>query len=199
MDHASRTEQQEYLAYIQQNIHKLDRFIHDINDYSKNSRLEVAYEPINLQAMVEEIVETLAYLPAAQAAKINIEIEKDLAWQSDKKRLRIILSNLLSNAFKYSRHSIGVAPIVRINAYQAKQEVIITVEDNGMGIAQEYLPKVFDMFYQANKEAKGTGLGLYIVQQTVQKLNGDIQIRSTLDVGTTFTIILPSNTTGKNA
>ena len=67
----------------------------------------------------------------------------------------------------------------------------IQVEDNGQGIATEYHNKIFDMFFRANEQSKGSGLGLYIVKEALMKLSGSIKLESTLGVGTTFTIVLP--------
>ena len=71
----------------------------------------------------------------------------------------------------------------------------IKVEDNGQGIASEYHSKIFDMFFRANEQSKGTGLGLYIVKEALMKLSGSIHLESKPGVGSTFTIMLPTRLT----
>jgi signal transduction histidine kinase len=70
-------------------------------------------------------------------------------------------------------------------------KIAVAIEDNGMGIREEELPRVFDMFYRANRSVPGTGLGLFIVQETLQKLKGKIEVQSKFGQGTTFTVTLP--------
>jgi signal transduction histidine kinase len=70
--------------------------------------------------------------------------------------------------------------------------VLFKVEDNGIGIRQQYLANIFDIFYRADENAKGSGLGLYIVKETVDKLGGQIQMQSEYGKGTTFTITVPN-------
>jgi len=104
----------------------------------------------------------------------------------------MIFNNLISNAFKFS------APykenqFIDISAEIMSETVILKVSDNGIGIKQEYLNNVFDMFYRATDSNYGSGLGLYIAQEAVQKMGGKITIESKYEEGTSFTIILPNS------
>jgi len=72
------------------------------------------------------------------------------------------------------------------------EKVIITLEDNGIGIADEKQQKIFEMFYRTTSHSKGSGLGMYIAEETLNKLNGTITLKSKLNVGTTFTVTIPN-------
>ncbi|HEX8545812.1 MAG TPA: HAMP domain-containing sensor histidine kinase, partial [Cytophagaceae bacterium] len=110
---------------------------------------------------------------------------------SDAVRLRIILNNIISNAIKYHRVD-QPTPTITIDINIESELSYIIVQDNGMGIGEKDLAKVFDMFYRASNESEGSGLGLYLVKSTVEKLNGSINVESTIGKGTTFKIVLPN-------
>ncbi|MDN4164027.1 tetratricopeptide repeat-containing sensor histidine kinase [Cytophagales bacterium LB-30] len=108
--------------------------------------------------------------------------------------LRIALSMILENVADYS-HSTN--PMCSISVDYTPQEFIITIKDNGQGIPEEYHKEVFDMYVRANESSKGNGLGLYIVKRAIMRLQGRIQLESTLGQGTTITLSFPDLSTKK--
>ena len=106
--------------------------------------------------------------------------------------MRIILSNLVANAIKHHFPAQRSNPFVSIEVVDDKDGIIVTVSDNGPGIEQQYLKDIFKMFFRATNRTPGSGLGLYIVEETVSKLSGTISVTSTLGEGTTFTLKLPN-------
>jgi signal transduction histidine kinase len=98
--------------------------------------------------------------------------------------------NLISNALKYHNPHI-VTPFLKICIQNKTDHAVIIVEDNGIGIEDEHLIKIFGMFFRATEKSKGTGLGLYIVKSMVDKLGGQIEVKSKHEVGTTFSVELP--------
>jgi signal transduction histidine kinase len=111
---------------------------------------------------------------------------------SDPKRISIFLNNFLSNAIKYQDPGKKKKSFVNIQVTQTKSYATITIEDNGVGIKKEYQSKIFNMFFRASENSFGSGLGLYIARQAVERLGGEIKVDSKLGIGTTFTINLPS-------
>lgn len=180
-----------YLDMIEKSIKKLDKFIGDIIDYSRNTRLEIQIEKIDFQKEIQAIIEELAYIPHSSLIRKEIIVEEEVPFFSDKLRLHVILKNLLSNAFKYHRLE-PEQPFVKVHVIVKALEVYISVADNGQGIAEGFLPKIFDMFFRASEKETGSGLGLYIVREAVKKLEGSISVTSKLGVGTTFEIRLPN-------
>ena len=119
-----------------------------------------------------------------------IEIEPNINFRSDPARLKIILNNLVANAYKYHNYD-KEDPFIKIVVKKWKDGVELFVEDNGKGIDPEHIDKIFDIFFRAHHGSQGSGLGLYIVQEAIGKLGGTIDVNSTLNQGTEFKINLP--------
>jgi signal transduction histidine kinase len=118
------------------------------------------------------------------------EDEHQTRMKVDKTRLRIILSNLINNSIKYQDVRKSHRSIT-IGIRSSSNEHSICVRDNGIGIATEHLAKVFDMFYRASENSSGSGLGLFITQEAVEKIGGTITVESKIGEGTSFTVKLP--------
>lgn len=188
MDSAAKKE--EYLPKIKSRIETMDKFIGEITDYSRNTRIHITLELILLKPLIKEIISSLQYSEGANELEFRIEIEEDFVLRSDAYRLRIILNNLISNAIKYCDLSKD-KPFVLLKANKTVEVAEITVKDNGIGIAKELHDKVFNMFFRATEKSTGSGLGLYIVSESVKKLNGTIELESETGSGSTFTLKLP--------
>lgn len=180
------------LGMMKASIGKLDCFISDILEYSRNSRLEVKKERINFEEILNDISNNLKYMNRRnRMVEINVNIANEVPFVSDKYRLIIVLNNLISNAIRYQNPKAEKAFVnVRVNS-NAK-ETFIEIKDNGVGVRKEYHEKIFDMFYRISQNSEGSGLGLYIVKETIEKLKGKIEVESELEVGTIFNIHLPN-------
>ncbi|HZY81776.1 MAG TPA: HAMP domain-containing sensor histidine kinase [Cyclobacteriaceae bacterium] len=189
-----REETKKYLAMIKERVDELQRFIKEMSDYSKNGRSAVVFEEIELDKMLREVLETLRFYPDSEKLTVDIDIEDELVVYSDHMRLKAILSNIISNSFKYSDLKKN-APFVKIFAARNHSMLHLEISDNGLGINEADLPKIFDMFYRAHEHAEGSGLGLYIVKETIDKLGGTIEVDSVVGRGTKFRITLPMNLT----
>jgi signal transduction histidine kinase len=185
-------EVRQYMEMMSSRINRLDDFIHEIIDFSKNSRTDVAQERVQINRIVHDILDNLKHASAGAAIDFDIDIPDNLYLNTDTSRLTIILNNLIGNAIKYS-DATKQNPFVRIEAAKADNGLAISINDNGIGIEREHQPRIFDMFYRASERSKGSGLGLYLVKESVKKLDGSIYLRSKPGVGTTFTVMLPEN------
>ena len=180
-----------YFGMMQHSIHKLDDTLKEILDYSRNARSELNVEPIDFKKMVEESFERLKYMQASDQIQKNISVEGSSTLYSDAYRLSVIINNLVSNAIKYKDVNKD-KNTVDIRANITDTTIDITFQDNGIGISQELIGKIFDMFFRATERSEGAGLGLYIVKETVEKLMGSIEVDSVLGEGTRFRIKLPN-------
>jgi signal transduction histidine kinase len=178
-----------YLDMVEKSARQQDYFIREILDQSRNARLEVKREPVQLTGLIEETFDQLSHanLKGAQVEKI-VAIDQSEDFYCDKWRLKIILNNLISNAIRYKN---GREPVIRVTGTVQDKKVQIRIEDNGRGISKEHLPNLGKMFYRATDEGAGSGLGLYIVKETLAKLNGTMSIDSTEGEGTTITVEIP--------
>ncbi len=109
---------------------------------------------------------------------------------NDGARMRVVLSNLIANAIRYHDHR-KEKKYIKVYHQATSSSFSLHVEDNGQGIAPEIHAKIFDMFYRGNESSDGSGLGLYIVKETLAKLSGTIQLSSLPSEGSTFSILLP--------
>jgi signal transduction histidine kinase len=184
------TEVKRYVGMMRDRVHSLDKFIRDITDYSRNNRQTVTNENIRLASLAEEIWDSLKYAEEAANIGFHQEIPESVEVRGDRNRIRIILSNLMSNAIRYHDDS-KPEKYIKLKYDVNGKGYYVKVEDNGLGISREYHEKVFTMFFRANEKSKGTGLGLYIVQETLAKLSGTVQLDSQPGRGSTFTIKLP--------
>ena len=182
----------QYIQRVEQSVNKLDATIIEIINYSKNNRLEVNNEPINFSELLDEVWDKLKYLDGALEVEKEIHIDQQSPLYTDKNRLFVILNNLLSNSIKYRKNTSRYRPHIKVDASVHSDVFSMTVEDNGIGISDKYIDKIFDMFYRATESSDGSGLGLYIVKETVDRLKGKIEVHSKPDIGTKFKIEFPN-------
>jgi signal transduction histidine kinase len=182
----------DYVKIIGQKIKQLDNFISDVLSHSKNLKLDVKIEKIDLELLIENSFKDLDYLKGADTIIKHLDISSE-AFFSDKWRIGEIFRNLISNSIKYRDFEKPNAEI-RIKVQTNPDRSIITFSDNGIGISVADQNKIFDMFYRASVQSDGSGLGLYIVKNAVEKIGGLLKITSQLGKGTTFELKLPNHT-----
>lgn len=170
---------------------RLDQFIKDIVDHSRNTRLKVEPESINFRSLVNATFEQLQFMDNASRIDRTIEIDQEVPFFTAATRVEIVLKNLISNAVKYADLRKG-KPYLKVQVKCTEESAEIRIKDNGEGIPTEARPKIFDMFYRASANGTGSGLGLYIVKEAIQKIGGTIQVDSEFGYGTEFVIQIPN-------
>jgi len=180
-----------YFSLMERSILKLDDTLKEILDYSRNSRGEMHIEKINLNRLLEDSFERMKYMSGSNTIEKQINLDEAFAFYSDPLRIAIIFNNLISNSIKY-RDPSKAQSIIEIKAMTYETGITIYYSDNGIGIEQEYLVKIFDMFFRATIQSEGAGLGLYIVKETIEKIGGKINVSSKVGEGVSFIINLPS-------
>lgn len=179
-----------YLELMHKSLFKLDGFIQDIINLSRNARLEVQKDEICFKRVIESVLQEHSFLENADKIEKIIQIHQEKPFYSDEKRLTVVLNNIVANSIRYSL-PYNRTPHIEIKVNLLDTGAAIEIHDNGQGIAEEHLPNVFNMFYRANSNKTGSGLGLYIVKETVQKLNGSVRLTSRLGEGTSFFLTIP--------
>jgi len=178
-----------YLDMIHKSAMQQDHFIKEILDQSRNSRLEVKREEIQFEPLIDETFNQLKFATnAGQSVQKVIRIKQEAPFFSDRWRLKVILNNIISNAIRYRN---GKDPVIKVNVEIREHLATLAIEDNGKGIEKHHLPNVYKMFYRATDDGAGSGLGLYIVKEAVDKLNGHIDIESEVGQGTTVKLAIP--------
>ena len=178
-----------YLQMMKGRIKTMEGFIKEVTDYSRNTRLELVLERSDLETVITEVTQNLSYMTGK--VRIEIDLPEKIVLLTDPGRLNVILNNLVSNAYKYHRLD-QADPYIKFSASRNNNRVVINITDNGSGIDPDYHQKIFDMFFRASVKSEGSGLGLYIVKETLQKLGGSIWVESTLGKGSTFSFEIPA-------
>lgn len=179
-----------YLAMMKERIKTMEGFIREVTDYSRNTRLDITPSEIILKPLLREIANALAYSVENKKVRLLWHVPDDLIVTTDASRLKVVLNNLISNAYKYHDQKKSER-FIKISAGRMDGKTWIHIEDNGIGIAPEHQHRIFDMFYRASETSEGSGLGLYIVKETLQKLGGTISVSSEPEQGATFSFSVP--------
>jgi signal transduction histidine kinase len=178
-----------YLDMINKSALQQDDFIKEILDQSRNSRLEVKREEILFEPLIDETFSQLKFATSAgQSVQRIINVEQKQPFYSDRWRLKVILNNIISNAIRYRN---GKDPVIKVDVTINENLASVAIHDNGKGIDEEHLPNIYKMFYRATDDGAGSGLGLYIVKEAIDKLNGNINIESEVGKGTIVTFKIP--------
>lgn len=182
-----------YFDKMEKSIARQEDFIEQIASFSKNKILKIKPEVLDLEKIFHDTFEHHLYMTGAARIKKEVIVENPQrlsAW-SDHNRMLVLFNNLISNAIRYSDAEKPVS-FIKVHISIWRNEIVIKFSDNGIGISQQHLDKIFDMFYRAHDDSKGTGLGLFILQETVRKMDGTVVVESTAGVGTVFTLTLPN-------
>jgi PAS domain S-box-containing protein len=180
----------DYIDIIGGKVEHLDHFIGDVLSHSKNLKMEVTISRVDFQQVIERTFNDLNYLQGASEMSRNIRID-GIDFYSDPWRISEIFRNLVSNAIKY-RQMEGVRSEINIKIHVDHMRAEISFSDNGIGIDDANLNKIFEMFYRATEQSDGSGIGLYIVKNAIDKLGGQINVTSRPGHGTRFNIVLPN-------
>lgn len=181
----------ECIEMIELSMNKLDSFIADILDYSRNSRIEVQPIRIDIEELINDVLSDTHFLREERNILIEKKIHANTAFYSDKSRMVFIFNNLISNTIRFSDEDKSTSWL-NITIDISETEAKICVADNGIGIEAEHLDHIYNMFYRATETQMGSGLGLYIVKEAVEKLSGTISVTSEVNKGTTFKISIPN-------
>ncbi|QNL23054.1 PAS domain-containing sensor histidine kinase [Hyphobacterium sp. CCMP332] len=166
----------QYLEMMGSTMDKLDGFIHEIVDITKNEKLELKFEDCKLYDLFDTILEELGHKESINKIRIENRIDKKFIIKSDKNRLKTLFKNIIANSIKYRDEK--KESYIHISSSLNKHKIIVEIEDNGLGIKKKYLPKLTGMFYRAHPEKSGSGLGLYIVKEILTKLKGELELES---------------------
>lgn len=181
----------DYIEIIGEKVAHLDHFISDVLSHSKNLKMEVVISKVDLAQIIDKTFKDLDYLKGAMEMTKNVKVE-GVEFYSDPWRISEIFRNLISNAIKYRQLSERRTPEITIKVHVDNLRADISFMDNGIGISPDNLNRIFEMFFRATEQSDGSGIGLYIVKNAVEKLGGQITVASQYGEGTRFNIILPN-------
>jgi two-component system phosphate regulon sensor histidine kinase PhoR len=185
------------MLYLQKAARSLDRLISIVDDLESISKLEagkmiIEQRTFDICDLAKEVIELLELQAKEKGMKLSVNENSDKTFYvyADKERIRQVLVNLLMNSIKYGKND----GHTEINFIDNAEIVITEINDNGIGISKEHLPRLFERFYRVDKSRSrdegGTGLGLAIVKHIIEAHNQKINVKSDIGLGTTFSFTL---------
>jgi signal transduction histidine kinase len=179
----------EYLCMYQKQSTRIHNIVMDLINITKMKSDEIVPSNIDFGKLIDDCIHSYLYFENFEKIEFRIHIGEGIEFKSEWVIINTILQNLIENSIKYIRED--VKPYIAIKVYSLTTgNLNIEVEDNGQGIPKEYQDKIYDMFYRANEKADGSGLGLYILKKAVERLQGEVTLKSDLGRGSLFTVLL---------
>ena len=150
----------------------------------------IAHEDIDFEIIIDHVVQDNRKVNAAEIAVIK-EVDPELHFKSDYDLVKIIISNLVNNSFKYYNQSDRIESFVKIKIDADTKNLRISIVDNGVGIDDEQGERIFEIFSKASQSSDSAGLGLYLVKLAAEKLNGQVRLLKTREKFTEFRVKIP--------
>ncbi len=182
----------EYFEMIDEATVKLDDFIYKMLDFYRSTKMENRIEPIFFKDVLEQQMGDYKKKWHLDDIQISVDIQQSEPFHSDEAKIRVILNNLFSNAFKFQKD--GEEKKIDISIKVEQNSAIIIISDNGIGIDEKHQGEVFNLFHRATQRNVGSGIGLYMVKESIEQLQGSIKLTSSPDQGTTMEVTLPDLT-----
>lgn len=185
-----KQELKEYYYKVNECVIKLDSIIKELLVLGRITYGELKYGMVDTKNTIDSILKSLEFVNGFKQVAFHIKISDDARMiRTEEGLLTTVFFNLIDNAIKYRYEKVN--SYLNLEVTKVEEEIVITVKDNGIGIDKTAQPNLFKMFFRATNECSGSGLGLYIVKTSVEKLGGTIAVESELRKGTSFEIRLP--------
>jgi signal transduction histidine kinase len=182
----------DYLQKLGKTANKLNEILSKLLVINQINNSKISQDPIDFELIVDHVIQDNRKTNAAEIAVIK-EINPEITFKSDHDLVKIIIANLVNNAFKYFNPSERVESFIRVKIDNDRQNLNLSIVDNGMGIDENVGDKIFEIFSKASEMSDSAGLGLYLVKLAVEKLKGKIILKRTREWYTEFRVKLPMN------
>lgn len=180
-----------YFDIYHQQITRLNNIIIDLIELTKVRDWEIKSVEIDFDQMVGDCIRSFNFMPNFEKIRFDIAIQNNMKIQSDRSLMNTVIQNLVENSIKYSKKDGNPVVGISIRRLESDNTLRIKVQDNGIGIDEQDQERIFEMFYRANDDVQGSGLGMYILKNAVEKLEGEVKLESQLGKGSTFEIKIP--------
>ncbi|WP_160143646.1 sensor histidine kinase [Chryseolinea soli] len=180
-----------FLESIEKTCSKMELLLDDFEQFLANSRQRVATHPVDVREILEEVLQDFQVVIEEEHIQVSMNCDQTVPFYTDKNRFRVVLSHLISNAIQF-RNNEREKMEVRIHVKVFPSFCTVQVRDNGVGIEDQVRSHIFDLFYRGSMQSTGSGVGLYIVKEVLNKMKGSITVRSTETKGSTFLISIPN-------
>lgn len=168
---------------------RLNNILDELLKLTKISFNADSKQEIDFEKIIYDCISSYKYLENFDKVEFKVDV-KDFKYQAEWSMVNSIIQNLIENGIKYARLE-NNKPEISISVKSDGENVTIKAVDNGIGMSEETVSKIFSMFFRVNRTIEGTGLGLHILKRAVERLGGNVVVESELDKGSTFTITAP--------
>jgi len=186
--------QEQFLSLLDESLERLDAFISKLVEFSRNSNESVMIEPVDLTKIIGSILDEQRHHLNWPKVKLECSLPESFMVCSDVNKLYTALSHVIKNSLDYcdlNKYSF----LLSIKGHIQRDMVTIEIVDNGVGIDKKFMPMVFQMFFRASALSKGSGLGLFLAREAINRLGGNITITSEVNLGTLVAIQFPAEAT----
>jgi len=187
-------DQQNYLDLIRKSTKKLENKVVGLLELGLSERDNLQFKPLSIKEKIEEIISEFDQFPGREEVFFHITATDGLMVDTEEQLFHSIMQNLIENSIKYRKVNTDDS-VTKISARKYKDGIKIKVKDNGLGMDRDLQNRVFDMFYRGHNHTEGSGLGMFIVKTHVEKLGGEIGIKSSPQLGTEVWLYLPQQNT----
>ena len=181
----------QYLEMIERTSKDMDLLLSKLTQVHELFNQKAKIIPLLIEEVLEDIKIKLGYLYSEEETKIEVVNLVNEPIMADHQLFYTVLFNLIENALIFKNPDSQNDHLIKIKIYKEKDRVILKIHDNGLGIEEDLIHAIFNMFYRASDRSKGSGLGLYLVKVAIEKMKGEIDVESKYLENTTFTISLP--------
>jgi signal transduction histidine kinase len=180
-----------YLQFIESSIAKLESVLDDLEQFLTNSAEDLKANTIDIREMLDDVLSEFQQTTEQKKINVAIVVNQSASLYGDRNCLRIILSHLLANAVAYQddkkrKKQIDIS--VKINSTSC----LVSIRDNGIGMQERIMSKMFQLFFRGSEKSAGAGVGLYIVHEVIGRVGGTITARSKPAKGSCFTFSIPN-------
>lgn len=179
-----------FIGDYETQANRLNNILDGLLNLTKMSFNEDTKQTIDFEQIIQECIASYKFLENYDQVSFKIEVDQNIQYAAEWALINTIIQNLIENGIKYARTE-NNKPYINISVNETSSAINIKASDNGIGMDEETVKNVFSMFFRANRNIQGTGLGLHILKRAIEKLSGEVSIESELGKGSTFTVTLP--------
>lgn len=180
-----------FLNLINATIDKMEHTLDELEHFLENSKREVKLQRVDCHELLKNLIHQFSEEIESKHLKIKIGVEQTIPFHSDIARLRIILENIFSNAIQF-RDEKKENQEITVSIQVTPEKCKIFILDNGIGIHPVDHAKIFQLFYRATEQSSGTGVGLYVVKEAIEKMGGEVTLDSMPGKGANFKVTVPN-------
>ncbi len=182
----------ECMSLINESVTRMDNFLKSLESYVGNARSPVLRNSVDFNQIVNDIIERNRKTIVEKGIKLNLRLRQPVDFRSDDVRIALILSNVIENAIHFQDQK-KADKFIDIEINVNNDTANIEICDNGEGICRENYDQVYNMFFRASAASQGSGMGLFLAKEAVEKISGAIKFVSSKGAGSNFIINIPNH------